>query len=92
MNTEIGEYVVGAYLKLILKCDVVDYNVRQSGGGLEGLGELDVIGLRFQDKTAFICEATTHTGGMLIVNPENTIRKIREKHVVQQVIIDYRSK
>jgi len=51
-----------------------------------------VIGLRFQDKTAFICEATTHTGGMLIVNPENTIRKIREKHVVQQVIIDYRSK
>ena len=32
-----GEYIVGAYLKLKLDCDFVDYNVRPPGGGLEGL-------------------------------------------------------
>ena len=26
MATEMGEYIVGAYLKLILGCDVLDYN------------------------------------------------------------------
>ena len=45
MPTEMGEYLVGAYLKIIKECDFVDYNVRQPGGGLEGLNELDVIGL-----------------------------------------------
>jgi len=61
MQTEIGEYIVGAYLKYILNCDVVDYNVRDPNGGLKGLNEIDVIGLRFSDKNAFICEVTTHT-------------------------------
>ena len=64
MNTEAGEHLVGAYLKYILKCDVVDYNVREPEGGLEGLNELDVVGLRFKDKTAYVCEVTTHTNGM----------------------------
>ena len=64
MTTEPGEYVVGAYLKFILGCDVVDYNVREPVGGLIGLNELDVIGLRFRDKTAYVCEVTTHTMGM----------------------------
>jgi hypothetical protein len=80
MKTEIGEYVVGAYLKLILNCDVVDYNVRdRSGTRLQALGELDVIGLRFSDKTAYICEATTQVRGM-----QTTIEKIRDKHARQQ--------
>jgi hypothetical protein len=64
MNTEAGEHLVGAYLKYILKCDVVDYNVREPEGGLVGLNELDVVGLRFKDKTAYVCEVTTHTKGM----------------------------
>jgi len=85
MKTEIGEYVVGAYLKLILNCDVVDYNVRdRSGTRLQALGELDVIGLRFSDKTAYICEATTHITGMLIGTADNTVKKVAEKHTRQQ--------
>lgn len=64
MNTEPGEYLVGAYLKYIFNCDVVDYNVREPTGGIDGLNELDVIGLRFIDKTAYVCEVTTHTKGM----------------------------
>ena len=80
MKTEIGEYVVGAYLKLILNCDVVDYNVRdRTGTRLQALGELDVIGLRFSDKTAFICEASTHVRGL-----QTTTEKIRDKHARQK--------
>ena len=39
MLTDIGEYVVGAYLKLKLNCDFVDYKIRPPGGGLKGLEE-----------------------------------------------------
>lgn len=84
MKTEIGEYVVGAYLKLILKCDIVDYNVRPPGGGIEGLGELDVIGLRFKDKTAYLCEVTTHLDGLLYGDADTTITKIKDKHERQK--------
>jgi hypothetical protein len=34
-------------LKLVFECSVVDYNDRPAGGGLQGLGELDVIGFDF---------------------------------------------
>ena len=66
MKTEIGEYVVGAYLKLCLECDFVDYNVRPPTSGLEGLAEFDVIGLRFGDTTAYVCEVSTHLGGLTL--------------------------
>jgi hypothetical protein len=52
MATEMGEYLVGAYLKLVLGCGVVDYNARPPGGGLQGLGELDVIGFDFVSRSA----------------------------------------
>jgi hypothetical protein len=51
IKTDIGEYIVGAYLKIIKECDFVDYNVRPPGGGLEGLNELDVVGLDFKKTT-----------------------------------------
>ncbi len=80
MGTEMGEYVVGAYLKLVKRCDVVDYNVRAPDGGLEGLNELDVIGFDFQQKRVYLCEVTTHIKGL------NTtiIEKIEKKHHYQQ--------
>lgn len=64
MKTEIGEYVVGAYLKQVQRCDVVDYNVRPPGGGMEGLGEIDIVGLRFSDTTVYLCESATHLQGL----------------------------
>ena len=79
MPTEMGEYIVGAYLKLILECDVVDYNARPPGGGLAGLGELDVIGLSFGRSEAYLCEVTTHLDGLLIGSGVGTIRKITDK-------------
>ncbi len=80
MKTEIGEYIVGAYLKLVLNCDVVDYNVRPAGGGLKGLNEIDVIGFRLAEKSAFVCEVTTHINGLLYGNGRtDTLARIKRK-------------
>ena len=84
MKTEIGEYVVGAYLKIILKCDYVDYNVRPSAGGLEGLGELDVVGIDLKNKKIYLCEVTTYLRGVLYNDYKTTIKKIKEKYERQK--------
>ncbi len=80
LSTQMGEYLVGAYLKIIEGCDIVVYNLRPPGGGLKGLGELDVLGLRFRDETAYLCEVTTHIGGLLIRSNKHTVEKIRDKY------------
>lgn len=77
---DVGEYIVGAYLKLILECDFIDYNVRPPGGKLKGLNELDVMGLDFKRKTAYLCEVTTHITGLLIRDRKTTIDKVTQKY------------
>ena len=84
MKTEMGELVVGAYLKLCLGCDFVDYNVRPRGGGLAGLGELDVVGLVPDADQAFLCEVTTHIRGLLYKSNAETVKRIRKKHARQR--------
>lgn len=84
MLTDIGEYIVGAYLQLKLGCDVVDYNVRPPGGGMEGLEELDVIGLNFSSNKAYLCEVTTHIRGLLYVDNKTTVQRIIKKHERQK--------
>ena len=84
MLTDIGEYIVGAYLKLKLDCDFVDYNVRPPGGGLEGLHELDVIGLDFKNSIAYLCEVTTHIRGTLYRDNRTTVERIKKKHERQK--------
>lgn len=79
MTAEMGEYFVGAYLKLIEKCDFVDHNVRPPGGGLAGLDELDVIGLRFKDRTAYLCEVTTHIKGLNYGGNPETLARVKKK-------------
>ena len=84
MLTEIGEYFVGAYLRLVDGCDFIDYNVRPPGGGLKGLGELDVIGLSFKSNTAYLCEVTTHIRGLLYKNNRETVARITKKYERQK--------
>ncbi|BBI99125.1 hypothetical protein FGKAn22_08180 [Ferrigenium kumadai] len=84
MLTDVGEYIVGAYLQVEEGCDFVDYNIRPPGGGLEGLGELDVVGLNFKTKTAFVCEVTTHIRGVLYKNNQETVERIKKKHERQK--------
>lgn len=80
MKTEIGEYIVGAYLKIIKECDFVDYNVRHPGGGLKGLNEIDVIGLDFKNETAYLCEVTTHIRGALYTDNKTTVETVKTKY------------
>jgi hypothetical protein len=84
MLTDIGEFIVGAHLQLIKECDFVDYNVRLPGGGLKGLGELDVVGLNFNTNTAYLCEVTTHILGLVYVNNKETVIRIKKKHERQK--------
>ncbi len=84
MNTQMGEYLVGAYLKVIEGCDFIDYNVRVPGGGLGGLDELDVIGFNFKDGVAFLCEVTTHLHGILYNDNKTTVRRIGSKFEKQR--------
>jgi len=84
MLTDIGEFIVGAHLQLVEGCDFIDYNVRPPGGGLAGLGELDVIGLSFGSHTAYLCEVTTHIRGLQYKNNKETVRRITQKHQRQR--------
>jgi hypothetical protein len=77
---EVGEELVGAWLRKIAQCDFVQYNVALRGKQ----GEIDVIGLNLEKKTAYVCEAATHlAGGMQYVmngvhnNVERLTRKFR---------------
>lgn len=85
MNPLPGEQLVGAYLKVIEGCDVVDYNAKPPGGGLEGLQEFDVIGLDFEDGKAFLCEAVTHIHGLQYGKTyAEAEQKVRGKYERQQ--------
>lgn len=89
MKTEMGEYVVGACLKLLKGCDLVDYNVRRPGGGLVGLDELDVMGLDFKNRIAYLCEVTTHLDGLLYgSNKIDTAKRIRTKYLKMKEYAD----
>ena len=68
---EIGEFVVGAYLTLEKNCDIVCYNVRPLNWKKNA--EIDVIAVRFNDKTVYLCEATTHMQGMQKATAEKTV-------------------
>ncbi len=89
MLTDIGEFIVGAYLQLIEECDFIDYNVRPPGGGLIGLSELDVVGLNLKSSTAYLCEVTTHIRGLSYKNNQETVKRIKKKHERQK---EYASK
>jgi hypothetical protein len=75
---DIGESLVGAYLRHIVGCDVIVYN----SFFVDRQGEIDVVGLQQGTPgTAWLCEVTTHIGGLLLIRggKDVTERVIREK-------------
>lgn len=63
----IGETLVGDYLKVILGCDFVEYNLYTP----DVQGEIDVVGINAKDKKIYICEVATHlVTGLMYVNPK----------------------
>ncbi|MCH8853317.1 MAG: hypothetical protein IID41_11805 [Planctomycetes bacterium] len=57
----IGEELAGAWLSLCEGCDFVTYSQRHP----TGQGEIDVLALKMTEKRAYLCQVTTHLGGML---------------------------
>ncbi len=79
LMTEMGEFLVGAWLKELKRCDFIQYNARLPEGGLPSLNEVDVIGLDLRSKIAYLCEVTTHVRGVLYGTYQKTLEKIRHK-------------
>jgi len=76
---EMGEYLVGAWLKLCCDCEIIVYNQKLSPKGVK-MNEVDVIGIAPNRKKAFFCEVGTHLGGLLYAGGnEGTARKVEEK-------------
>lgn len=70
----LGEEIVGEYLKVILGCDFVEYNLYTP----DIQGEIDVVGINAKMNIVYVCEVATHliTGLMYVKNgqPENVNR------------------
>lgn len=60
---DIGEDLVGAYLREVVGCQLVTFNVRTG----TNQGEIDVVGLKLDGARVtevWLCEVSTHTGGL----------------------------
>jgi hypothetical protein len=63
-----GEEVVGEYLKIILGCDFVEYNLYTP----DIQGEIDVVGINVKENIVYVCEVATHlVTGLMYVNAKN---------------------
>jgi hypothetical protein len=73
-----GEEVVGEYLKTILGCDFVEYNLYTP----DVQGEIDVVGINAKNNIIYVCEVATHlvTGLQYVKNkqPDNVDRFIKK--------------
>ena len=79
MAEEIGESLVGSYLRLIKGCEIVTYNQRLSKEPNE-MGETDVLAIDLDTKTVYLCEVVTHILGMLYGSGnEATLSRVRRK-------------
>jgi len=89
MSTDIGEYLVGARLQFVEQCDFVNYNVRTPNGGLDGLHELDILGINLRTNVAYLCEVKTHICGLQCGRNNNeTLSRIRAKFEWQRAFAE----
>lgn len=65
IQTQIGELIVGAYLRVINDCELVSYNQRSKEAGRQM--EVDVLGVESTngEQTVYACEVVTHIRGSL---------------------------
>ncbi len=79
MPEEIGESLVGSYLRLIRDCEIVTYNQRLSREPSQ-MGETDVLAIDLETTTVYLCEVVTHIRGMLYGSgTEATVSRVRKK-------------
>lgn len=76
MAEDIGESLVGAYLRYVRGCEFILFNTFLPGEQ----GEIDVIGMKTGERrTVYFAEVTTHLGGMTYGGTQKTIDKVRDK-------------
>lgn len=76
MAEDIGESLVGSYLRYVEGCEFVLFNTFLPGEQ----GEIDVIGIRLgEPRDIYFSEVTTHIGGMTYGGNKSTIDKVRSK-------------
>lgn len=73
---DMGESLVGAYLRYGEECDFVVY-----GTQTEGQGEIDVIGFQVDQRRVWLCEVATHLDGISYgsAGMAGTLTKVRQK-------------
>lgn len=73
---DIGENLVGSYLRYVDECPFVIYNTQ-----IPGLqGEIDVMGMKIAPEPEVVfCEVVTHIRGAQYGTYDHTINKIRDK-------------
>jgi hypothetical protein len=73
---DMGESLVGAYLRYGEECDFVVY-----GTQTEGQGEIDVIGFKIEQRRVWLCEVATHLDGLQYGSggAAGTLTKVRQK-------------
>ena len=72
-----GEELVGSYLREVLECDFVEFNLRTRFVQ----GEIDVVGINTAKKKVYICEVATHLAGLQYVKerrPDNVERFVKK--------------
>ena len=73
-----GEELVGEYLKIILGCDFVEYNLYTP----DIQGEIDIVGINASKKELYVCEVATHliTGLQYVKDkqPDNVDRFVKK--------------
>lgn len=79
-RTEMGEYLVGAYLEHFEGCHLVVYNAKPPVAGLGGMNELDVVGFNWKKKKVWFCEVSTHLAGL----QGKTVARIGPKYKAQK--------
>jgi hypothetical protein len=74
---DIGENLVGSYLRYVEGCQFVIFNTHYPGVQ----GEIDVVGMKLdgERRETWFCEVVTHIQGMLYGTYEQTLAKLRDK-------------
>lgn len=81
MAEDIGESLVGSYLRYVQGCEFVLFNTFLPGEQ----GEIDVIGIRLgSPRDIYFVEVTTHIEGMTYGGNKKTVEKVRDKLVRAQ--------
>lgn len=76
MPEDIGENLVGSYLRYVEGCEFVVYNTHLPGVQ----GEIDVVALKLgEPRVVYFCEVITHIRGVLYGTYDRTVTKVEEK-------------